>query len=458
MIKSTGLVHSFYSYEKNKFSLIVLVFILINILKAKDVFFPGRFWAEEGTLFWANLIDIKNSGESISHVLFYFPPLAGYLHFYTNIAMTINFFLPTPLHAFTTVFFALLMNLAPSFIVWKCYVGILTFRTRMALIVLLLFGPMSNVGEVYMNTLNSQVFMGLSVALLIPILHLRKISKSRTTIISLFILLGCLHTGYVCVLGFYYIVKSLYLRIFNQENLNKMFFTSFILGSLIQLWTRVSYNHPELIYDRRIRINFFDFTDILYYSIINSLGGNFLMKVLPDFRFNLLIIVSFVFIVIYLLARVNKSGKFNIHSLNTISLDIVISYLILVVFIGLFAVDGLSVGRYSVIPATLLSILIVMNLVEKFRIFNYNSINTFIILCVSLVYFLNYQDNKTYFEKSENCVNWLDQIRLVKLEKSSGFDFWPCYDQKIWTLEVGNIRPTIMPFQQEHLKTKMFYR
>lgn len=177
MIKSTGLVHSFYSYEKNKFSSIVLVFLLINILKAKDVFFPGRFWAEEGTLFWANLIDIKNSGESISHVLFYYPPLAGYLHFYTNIAMTINFFLPTPLHAFTTVFFALLMNLAPSFIVWIGYVGILTFRTRMALVVLLLFGPMSNVGEVYMNTLNSQVFMGLSVALLIPVLHLRKISK-----------------------------------------------------------------------------------------------------------------------------------------------------------------------------------------------------------------------------------------------------------------------------------------
>jgi hypothetical protein len=182
------------------------------------------------------------------------------------------------------------------------------------------------------------------------------------------------------------------------------------------------------------------------------------MKLLPELRFNLVVVVSFVFVVTYLLARVNKGGKFNIHSLNAISLDIVIIYLILVVFIGLFAVDGLSVGRYSVIPAFLLSILVVMNLVEGFRIFNYKSINAFIILCVSFVYFLNYQDNKFYFEKNENCDSWLDQIRLVKLEKSSGFDFWPCYDQKIWTLEVENIRPTIMPFQQEHLKTKMFYR
>jgi hypothetical protein len=458
MINSTGRLNSFYRDKEHKFSLIVLVFLLINTLKAKDIFFPGRFWAEEGTLFWANLIETKNSGEPISHVLFYFPPLAGYLHFYTNIAMTINFFLPTPVHSFTTVFFALIMNLAPPFIIWKFYVGILTFRTQIALVILLLFGPISNVGEVYMNTLNSQVFMGLSVALLIPILHLQKISKSQITIISLFILLGCLHTGYVCVLGLYYIVKSLYLRIYKQENLNKMILTSFILGSLIQLWSRVNYNHPELIYDRRIQINFFDFIDIVYYSIINSLGGNYLMKLLPELRFNLVVVVSFVFVVTYLLARVNKGGKFNIHSLNAISLDIVIIYLILVVFIGLFAVDGLSVGRYSVIPAFLLSILVVMNLVEGFRIFNYKSINAFIILCVSFVYFLNYQDNKFYFEKNENCDSWLDQIRLVKLEKSSGFDFWPCYDQKIWTLEVENIRPTIMPFQQEHLKTKMFYR
>lgn len=136
------------------------VFIVLTACRLPEVFFAGRLWAEEGRVFYfyASRHDWLAS---------MFHPYAGYLNFCATTAAVIAYNLfPVDDAPCVTLVISLIFQLFPAILLLTSRAAWLGKRLSLAVALLLLVAAPS-AEEPWLNTLHSQFFMALCVALIL---------------------------------------------------------------------------------------------------------------------------------------------------------------------------------------------------------------------------------------------------------------------------------------------------
>jgi hypothetical protein len=141
---------------------IFAVFFCLTALRLPEVFFAGRLWAEEGR--WFYFYAIRHPW-----LASIFKPYGGYLNLCANIAGVIAYHLfPIDDAPRVTLVISLVFQLLPAILLLTSRAWWLRPRLNLAVALLLLVGAPS-AEEAWLNTLHSQFFMALCVALILAI-------------------------------------------------------------------------------------------------------------------------------------------------------------------------------------------------------------------------------------------------------------------------------------------------
>lgn len=147
--------------SRDRFLLFAL-FLFLTILRMPNVVFQGRFWAEEGKVFYVHAATM-----SWLHAIF--NSYAGYMNLGANLAAVVARHLVTLEYApRVTLFFALLAQLCPAVLLLTSNAAWLRSRVSLAASLLLLVAAPS-AEEVWLNTLHSQFHLALCVALILAL-------------------------------------------------------------------------------------------------------------------------------------------------------------------------------------------------------------------------------------------------------------------------------------------------
>ena len=151
-------------FEKNFFSFLILIcLVIISFYRSPDIFFGGRFWGEDGSIFFQNALN-NNFLDNFFKIYY---PTYGYYNLYPRIvAMTATIF---PLK------FAALINVYMSyFILFYIFIFslfgnsfLLENKKQKFLFCFLVLFCSSFVPEVWANSVNTQIyFFVLSILIL----------------------------------------------------------------------------------------------------------------------------------------------------------------------------------------------------------------------------------------------------------------------------------------------------
>lgn len=138
---------------------------VVVISRAPNLFFDPRFWAEEATVYFSYA---RQSG-ALASLLFIPTGYPSYLNLSVNIPATLAASL-LPLHSapLVTTFWAFVMQMTPFVLVFFGRSRIWETRAQRILVAaILLFGPPAVIGEVWLNSTNSQVFAGITGVILL---------------------------------------------------------------------------------------------------------------------------------------------------------------------------------------------------------------------------------------------------------------------------------------------------
>lgn len=141
---------------------VLAAYVLVQVLRGPDVLLHGRFFAEEGA-FWWNHARSTTWIEQIGFVA----PIAGYVTMNANLQVLVASWLPIEYGPLWTAWTSLLIMALPGVAAWHYRPQWLRKRWAALLALGLLFGPPVAVPEVFANSINSQVFLGLTACVIV---------------------------------------------------------------------------------------------------------------------------------------------------------------------------------------------------------------------------------------------------------------------------------------------------
>ncbi|MEM7139701.1 MAG: hypothetical protein AAF548_01635 [Actinomycetota bacterium] len=138
------------------------LFAVLAFLRSPHVLLEGRFWAEEGSVHFAHAV---NEGGFAG--LTFIDQRAGYLNLIPNLGTWLASLLPLSVAPLVTgwLSFTVLLLLLWVTIVWPSEL-LPTKAARLVAAGLLLFGPLAH-PEVWLNTINSQTYLGIAAIVLL---------------------------------------------------------------------------------------------------------------------------------------------------------------------------------------------------------------------------------------------------------------------------------------------------
>ena len=161
-----ALVLNYYGIYKNyNFFLsfyYLISYILLIYFRSPEIFIYGRFFAEEGAIHWSYSLANEYS-DIIQHII----PPGGYFTLNVNLVMILIKFLPITYAPFISIYLSFLISLLPAFFAYKYNIFKLNVLERNYVFGIYIFLQSLNWSEVALNSINSQVYLGVTVLLLI---------------------------------------------------------------------------------------------------------------------------------------------------------------------------------------------------------------------------------------------------------------------------------------------------
>ena len=141
---------------------VLTLLVLLAASRAPYVLTHGRFWAEEGTLHFANMYEGSFPGE-----LFYVQTRTGYYNLFANLASWVASYVSLDYAPRVTAWlsFGVVVLLAWIALAWPSDL-LTTVGAKLAAATLLVIGTLA-VAEVWLNTINAQTYLGLTALLLL---------------------------------------------------------------------------------------------------------------------------------------------------------------------------------------------------------------------------------------------------------------------------------------------------
>ena len=404
-----------------KKELFIFLILIIFFYRSPYIFLNGRFMAEEGSIYFANAYKYD-----FFYSLFFIDFNSGYLNLWANFSGIISNFFSLLLAPLISNYLALIPKVIILYLaLYKDSIFLKTFFHKVLFCLLIFLSPL-NIPEIWLNSINSQIFFCI-ITFTLCFINYSKQSKNFYFLILIFI--SGLTGIYSCILlpVFYF---KFYLYKTKQDLLNfiVLFFCT-VTQILIVLYAKTSnliYSGKFNFIDTEILINYVynvlvkvfigtPLTKYIYYNYLNL--DLFLLSIIIIIFFTLILALLFYFIRNNKI--INSDNKFIILSLLFVLLTTSV-----IVMIG--AIDQKVGGRYSAVPSfyTLCLVLTLLNIFNKFKI-------KYLFLCLILfsifsgAYEFKPPKDRNHYLDCNGCPNWKDEIKKFNDDKNYTLKIWP---------------------------------
>lgn len=417
------------NFDSLKYFLLFLI-ILVSFYRSPYIFLNGRFFAEEGYVFFLHAKDVnffKN--------IFFVELEAGYLNLIANILIGISVKFPINYSPFVTVYISFIFILLPLYLILFRDSELFKNDLNKFIGVLIFFISTPLAPEIWLNSINLQIYLCLSSILIIFMYNLKFYQKIFNNII---LFISSLSGIYTCALIPFFFIRFLK----KKENYDLINLLILFVGNLIQIflifYSKINLHLTPTVL--KLDTSYESITLFVYNIIIRPFTG----KESAQFFFNLiskylnpivLVFIFFAFLIIFLfICRMSifKFLKKNDNFLILFSIFILINFIIIVGSVGSY-----YGGRYAAIPGVTL-LLIVFNLIS-----NTSGKINFILSSALVIALLNginefrpYDKKSSYGLKLLDCINcpiWRDEIEKWKEDNNYEIGLWP-YPDKVMKL------------------------
>ena len=396
----------------------VSIHLILSFIRFPDVLLKGRFFAEEGSIYWTNMLTNK-----FFNILFYQPTLQGYFTLDVNLIFSVALQIPIEWQPFFISYLTYFLFYLPSLCV--AYLAQENqFKEKLQDIsIILIFLPSLNFSETFANSINLQIYLSLT-SLIIIIFGLTNLKYIRFE--TLFIVFSGFSSIYTVIL---YPILLLRYILFKE----KLFFKIFLITLIPTIFQTIVYiylktNNFLIPRGFNLKENFFlnEIRDIVINSYIFNLFGE---KFVSLSNFKIYFLVFFAVLFYIFLQHLNMENR-NYFILLSISFILNLFLLIFGRYSNYFH------QRYAAILSTI-AFLIILILICNVKIFEKFMIY---ILIISFLNFFN-QDYIYLNNCQFNCLSWRQQLQLIESSKQSIIYHYPIDENSNWITDFNFLTP-----------------
>lgn len=413
------LIHNYW-----KLAVFFSIFI-ISFWRSPFIFTNARFIGEEAThhlVFALEHSFLKN--------LLYYDDFAGYYNLIPNLLLEIASLIPIELGPYITVYGSFVfIILVPYFCLFRDSDLIDNDKKKFLSAYILFLSP-PFVPEIWLNSLNTQIYLCL---ISILILFMKNLNKSERILNHILIFFAGFSGIYSCALFPFFVLK--YFK--NRQSYELTNLIILISANIVQLSLIINSKVNNSLHSTVLKNDFN--TDLLINYFYNILTKSFFARqfthyvwdkisyIIKDPKFLIYFILSITFLV--LVINFKKLIKFLITDQSLFVLIFIFLTISGVVLVG--SLDNYVGGRYAVIPG---SVLILIFLHLTFNLKNKFIKNFSLIMIISSLIFGIYEfrppttNVKNQYIKFLDCVNcpvWKEEVEKWKLDNSYVIKIWP---------------------------------
>lgn len=431
------------NFNNANIKIIFLFFLLlVSFSRSPFLFLEGRFLAEEATTFFK-----YSYFNEWYKTLFFIDNIAGYNYVAANINAIIADLVPLEKAPLATIYGSLgiLFFIFYFILNTNSYLFINIFDKYLACLVLLLSPPF--VAEVWLNSINTQVYLGI---LTIIILFINFEEKKFLNKCSPYILIFNGLSGiYSCVITPFFLLKYFLLRKKNDLiNFFTLFFCCIFQGSIV-VYSKLNnlvWPHSMSPFDINEVISFF------YNAIFKAIFGREIIIQIIDFFGTKNSIMIFIFFSILSIFSIYFIYKKKLIKFNFVFYFLLMIFITMGVFV-MYGNDGVSTGgRYSVINGTVLIFILInlKNLLQSIKLKNFFSIILIFNLIVGAYEFFPKNDYDKKLIKCIECPKWSNEIKRWNELENYKIKLWPYtkpnFEDQKWMLDLNN--PNLRTLEQ----------
>lgn len=404
----------------------IVLFISFLLFRNPEILIQGRFFAEEGAIFWSYSLN-----NSILEMLLFTPVSGGYFLLNTNLQIILSNLVPLNYSPLVTVWTSILISFLPSFIFFLVSKNSYSSKNRLTVSILFLLLPSLNLLEVFANSINSQTYLGFTSFLIIT----KGLNSSYFLKTQIFILFLGFFSGYYSLV----LLPILIIRYFKESNCRVLLPIIFGIFSIFLNLNILFYSfNNKILYSGKLDSN----TNFEYiYTIAKKslLVNLFTEKLIENQKLGLILVFIFLMLTFIIFISKNNNNKENFSYLYIA--------LILEIFLIFFGQAGnVYDQRYAVVVSSIFIFIIIEFLVS----FSKSWYLTLILILVSIINF-NYQRSLYFIDCGEYCISWSEQVS--NLENNPILIHWPIGEgEPYWYTNYLNPTPTPAPFQVELLE------
>ena len=382
--------------------------------------------AEEGSVYFANAYKF-----GFIHSILFVDFKSGYLNLWANISGIISNIFDLKFAPLISNYLALIPKILIIYLALFYNSILLKKVEHKFLFCLIVFLSPQNVPEIWMNSINSQIFFCIISFILIFISFNE---KSVNNFYLALIFLAGMSGIYSCVLMPVYFFKY-YIYKTKQDFYNFLvIFGCFIIQSTLIIYSKFS----NLIYSGKFHsIDFNILVNYIYNVFIKVFLGTSLTKYFysnflnTDLNFIIYVIVL-VFFIIFLFTFLNLKKKliFNIHN-NFIILSLLYALIFTSLIVMVGATGNYVGGRYAALPSFYLLCLVLI----IYGLFNYSRIRLFFLSLITISILSGIYEFRPPTENIKhqylkyldciNCPNWSDEVEMFKKDENYKLKIWP---------------------------------
>lgn len=435
-------------FNRKYFSYIVLLSILIiSFYRSPHIFLEGRFWGEDGQLFFQNALGYNLS----DHFFKLHNPSGGYYELFPRIMALIATKFPLEFAPLVNVYMSYLIIFYIFVLTIFCKSFLLQNKNQKFLLCYLILFCSSFTPAIWANVTNSQIYFGV---LAILILYLKSNNNLIYKVINSAILfIGGLSSFYVVVLFPFFYLKCYLVKSRNFINEKNIILFSFLFQLSHYIFVKnsnamIDFNRDNAIINK-FSFNFIDFyyVKVFFYNVflktifskkIVLFTSNFLnyfnISNLSLFLILFLIVIFFIFYFykILFLIKHDKEKLFILISLFAIFLTILF---------GIILVSGAFIfGRYAAILGFIFSLSILFLSFQKSITNFYSFILKFFLILIFISGISQFRPNDyqiKFLDCLEGCVSWKEQINNLN-NGNNKIMIWPYNFSEKWYLSINN--------------------
>lgn len=426
---------------RNSKYLILLLVIIFSFYRSPYIFFNPRFVAEEASQHF--LYAINNS--FFNNLIFY-DKAAGYYNLTPNILTWFSTLLPLEFAPYFTVYGSFLIILFLIYIILFRQSDLFDTNGKKILGAILLFISPPFIPEIWINSINSQVYLCL---ISILILFMKNLSDNQKYVNHSILLISGLSGIYTCALFPLYFFKFY----FNKVKYNFINLIILIFSNVIQLSLVLNSTINNSLHRTVLKIDFSDnmLVNFVYNIILKPFLGrdltHWIWIKISNLNNNYFFWIALLFIFFLLILSFNLKKIYNFIKINHTSNYLIIIFFLISSVVIFGSLENQLGGRYAVIPGVIL-ILIALDILFKSRNIMLSTFLSTIIL-ISVIsglfefrpnYKFNLRNPDSNYLKFLDCINcpeWKNEVIRWRNDNKRPIRLWP-YPSKQFILKIVN--------------------